>query len=231
MGRALHAGTPRHGGAHDDGRTRRVRAFTPTHRRCPQQGGPRAATYDAGPQARPSDRRRRARARQARVGGRGGMLDWRHRRPHRGRHAHRSCHPRAAPGCPKSSSRARRFQRRASACRACPARCRRCCELFGDAARWRHRIRQDRGLLRSRGAHAGARAAGAYHAAGDCAHQPIHGPLCRALWLCARGMALRALARRTRPRLARDGQRPSACGGGGSLRSLPALSGSGAHRH
>ena len=59
MGGALHAGAARHGGAHDDGRARRVRAGQAALRRDVVDGRARAAAYDAGPQARARDRRRR----------------------------------------------------------------------------------------------------------------------------------------------------------------------------
>ena len=81
--------------------------------------------------------------------------------------------PRPQPGPRRRSSSATPRPRAAHAMRAA-ADARR---LLRHAARRRHRLRQDRGLLRGRGAHPGEGAPGADHAAGDRAHQPVHGPL------------------------------------------------------
>ena len=103
-------------------------------------------------------------------------------------------------------------------------------ELLGDAARRRHRLGQDRGLLRGGGAHARAGAAGAHHAAGDRAHRPVHAPLRGALRLRAGRMAFGAVGPGARARLARGrdgrGARRRRC----PLGAVPALQGARPHR-
>ena len=98
-------------------------------------------------------------------------------------------------------------------------------KLFPSRCSTASPVPQDRGLLRGRGAHAGAGPAGPHHAARDRAHQPVHGPLHGALRLHAGGMAFRALSGRASPRLARCRQRGGARHRRRPFRALPALQG------
>ena len=98
-----------------------------------------------------------------------------------------------------------------AACRGgCAAHHRRSGRRYGDAARRRHRLGQDRSLFRGGGGKYPQGAADADPDAGDRAHRAVARPLHRALRRAAGGMALASFAAQARAHL----------GGGGGERGL-----------
>ena len=186
MGGALHADPARHGGAHDDGRPA---VFEPVRPRF----GVQASRARAEP-PRLTPARKRAleiaadglvRAKSAlatEAGCTTGVVD--------GLVAAGSLVEVAIPERryprPNPAHRQGRIRRRTRPRRRTPCALRSTRGLLRHAPRWRHRLRQDGGLFRGRGPHAGAGPAGADHAAGNRADQPVHGPLRRPLRLRCR---------------------------------------------
>ena len=84
-----------------------------------------------------------------------------------------------------------------------PANHRRQGRLLGHAARWRHRLGQDRGLFRSGGGYRSRRPAELDPDAGDCAHHAISRPLLGPFRYAARGVAFRTDAAPAGAHLAR----------------------------
>ena len=214
----------RHGGAHDDGLVRRVRAGEAPLRRPAQRGAPRP------PRMTPARTRALEIAADGLVRAKSALA------------AEAQCStgvvdglieagvlvevaiPESRFGTPNPAHATVDFADAPGTRRARHARCRRR-RLLRDAARRRHRLRQDRGLFRGGRAHAGVGAAGAHHAARDRAHQPVHGPLHGALRLRAGRMAFGALLARARARLARGRQRRGPRRGRRALGAVPALPG------
>ena len=196
MDRALHARAARHGGAHDDGRR------APCSSRSKPRFGVDAATTARREPPRMTPARKRAleiaadgliRAKAA-LAAEAAMLDRRHRRPGRGRHAGRGGDPRAAP----ARARSRATPRPTSPTRR-PAPCMRM-RAAADGGSFSVTLLD--GVTGSGKTEVyfeavartpGEGAAGADHAARDRAHQPVHGPLHRALRLPAGRMAFGAV--------------------------------------
>ena len=176
-----------------------------------------------GAQARARDRRRRPDPGKECARDRGGLHHRRHRRPHRSRQPGRGGDSREALRTPRSGA-----HRRSTSPMPRPAPCTPCARqptaafsvtlLDGVTGSGK-----TAGLLRGRGTHARAGPPGAHHAARDRAHQPVHGPLHRALRLRAGRVAFRALLARARAGLARGGDGRSARRGRRALCAVPAL--------
>ncbi len=150
LGRELYRQLARHGAADVSAHGRESRRRTRARRRASCRSA--AAADDDGTRARARAARRRHGARQERRGARGGRERRRDRWAHRRRHArNRGAAAGAGRGKARSGFCANGFHQR-------PERCCRATEsnggggrLFGDVARWRHRLRQDRGLFRGGG--------------------------------------------------------------------------------
>ena len=225
LGLRLHAEPARHGAAH-----------VPAHGRAPGRGAraprraarrPAAAAHDgsASPRARSPGRRPAARKVRGRRGGRrqrgviDGLVD-------EGTLRSRG----AAAGAGRDRARSRISARPTSRRRNAPRRMR-CGEtvtgrLLGHADRRRHRLGQDRSLLRGGGRDDPARPPDADPDAGDRAHGAVPRPLRRSASASAGRMALAAHAAPARPHLAAVAEGDDQGGGRRPLGAVPALCGS-----
>ena len=152
--RALLARPSRHGRAHDDERAHRLRAGEAALRRDARGGRVRAAAHDAGAPARARRGGRRRDPRQVGARRRGPVLDRRRRRARGVGKSRRGGDPGEARPAARSQAPRHRVHARAGAGRARAAVGGRWRQLLGLAARRRHRLGQDRGLLRGGRAHA-----------------------------------------------------------------------------
>ncbi len=237
LGGELHALGAGRGTAHGDERARRARAAARADGLCAERGrtrdpcGKRCGAHQAaaararsggGKRRRDGKRSRRARGVQRRRGeGAGRRRPVAQRRSAAPRHAAAARFPLRGSG---ALARARR--RGARARRACRAR-----RVFGDAARRRHRLGQDRSLFRGDRRVSRARPPGAGAAARDRALGAIPRALRIAVRRAAGALAFGAAPRATPRHVARGRRRQGAGRGRRALGAVPALSRSRPHRH
>ena len=206
----LHAGLARHGAAHGAAHGRASRPRARARRRAPRR--PAAAAHDAGARARARscshDGLMRAKGEAAQEAGVSagvidGLID-------EGTLETVVLPPEPVALPPDPDFRKPEFSLGAARRRRRVAHDGGAGRLHGDAARRRHRLRQDRSLFRGGGGEYPAQAADADPDAGDRAHRAVSRPLRRALRHAAGGMAFAAVAAQARAHLG-GGRRRTKC--------------------